>query len=400
MIQDNNFNEIINSRNLQDAISVRKNRIQKSAGFSLVEVMVAMVIGLLGIVVMLQIYSNFEAQKRTTAGGDDAQNTGAIALYGLQRDIQQSGWGISATGVPGCGLTLPASGAVPARTIVMAPVTINPASGVIPAADANTDTLLIVYGNGNGGQEGDTVTAAPPTGMTGNNIYSVGSPNEFNINDRVISMPQVQPAPCSLALDKVTAVAGANITVGTGVAGMTNGKLFNLGQAPHIFAYAIRSGNLTVCDYWGSDCSDALKITDKTVWVPIATNVVSMKAQYGHDMLTAPIAALPSAPPYPTYRIDIFDQATPTTTCGWMRTPAIRLALIAQNGQSRQAGVTAAAPTWGGSVTVAGAPPVPGNTATPISLTQVSNWQSYRYKVFETIISIRNITTQWVQPGC
>ena len=53
-----------------------------AAGFSLVEVMVAMVIGLLGIIVMMQMFSVFEGQKRTTTGGDDANSSGAVSLYG------------------------------------------------------------------------------------------------------------------------------------------------------------------------------------------------------------------------------------------------------------------------------------------------------------------------------
>ena len=149
------------AKNFQDVastIAMMKNRIHKSAGFSLVEIMVAMVIGLLGMVIMLQVYTNFEGQKRTTAGGDDAQNAAAIALSGLQNNIQQSGWDI-ASGVLGCNLTLPASGVLPARVVPIAPVVINPPINVIPLGDVNTDTLLIVYGTSNGGQEGSRLSS-------------------------------------------------------------------------------------------------------------------------------------------------------------------------------------------------------------------------------------------------
>ena len=64
---------------------------RRAAGFSLVELMIGLVIGMVAIVVMMQVFSVSEGYKRTTTGGDDAQNNGAIALYGLQRDIQQSG---------------------------------------------------------------------------------------------------------------------------------------------------------------------------------------------------------------------------------------------------------------------------------------------------------------------
>ncbi len=70
--------------------STRSHRHEQ--GFTLVEIMVAMVIGMLGIIIMMQMSSMFESQKRTTTGGDDALNAGAIALYGLQQSAQQAGY--------------------------------------------------------------------------------------------------------------------------------------------------------------------------------------------------------------------------------------------------------------------------------------------------------------------
>jgi prepilin-type N-terminal cleavage/methylation domain-containing protein len=49
------------------ASTTRKSAV--ASGFSLVEVMVAMVIALLGILVMTQVFSLFEGQRRTTSGG-------------------------------------------------------------------------------------------------------------------------------------------------------------------------------------------------------------------------------------------------------------------------------------------------------------------------------------------
>ncbi|MDO8464630.1 MAG: PilW family protein [Gallionella sp.] len=351
---------------------------KESAGFSLVEIMVAMVIGLLGMLIMLQVYSNSEAQKRITAGGDDAQNAGAIALYGLQRDIQQSGWGISSINLLGCNVLLPTG--VTLNSI--APTTINHAS--ITGQDANTDTLVIVSGNGNGGQEGDTVTSQ----LLGNTIYTVASPNEFAVNDRVIARPTALPAACTL--DTVTAVAGANVTVQTGLAGMTDGTLHNLGQTQKIRAYAIRSGNLTVCDYTINDCGLAANNGNTAIWVPIANNIVSMKAQYGRDTAANAMVG-----------VDIYDTTTPTTANCWINTSSIRIALVARNSQSTQAGVTAAAPIWEGTSTVAASAPLPANVADPIDISSSNaNWQNYRYKVFQTIVPIRNITVQGAQTGC
>ena len=43
------------------------------AGFSLVEIMVGLVIGLLATLVILQVFSVYEGQKRTTTGTADAR---------------------------------------------------------------------------------------------------------------------------------------------------------------------------------------------------------------------------------------------------------------------------------------------------------------------------------------
>ncbi len=51
-----------------------------AGGFSLVEVLVAMVIGLIGVVVMMQMFSLYEARRRTAASADDAIGTGAVTL--------------------------------------------------------------------------------------------------------------------------------------------------------------------------------------------------------------------------------------------------------------------------------------------------------------------------------
>jgi type IV pilus assembly protein PilW len=99
-------------------------------GFTLVEVMVAMVIGMIGIIIMMQVFASAEGQKRTTTGTGDAQSNGAMAIYTLQRDIREAGYGFNAMNALGCALALPAPAS---RTLTqLAPVIINPltAAGV------------------------------------------------------------------------------------------------------------------------------------------------------------------------------------------------------------------------------------------------------------------------------
>lgn len=109
---------------------------RRNQGFTLVEIMVAMVIGMLGIIIIMQMFALFEGQKRTTTGGDDAQNAGIIALYGMQQNIQQAGYCFSATAP-----TLTAVGTL--RPAMIDVSTLNNSS----LRDANTSTILVTFGN-------------------------------------------------------------------------------------------------------------------------------------------------------------------------------------------------------------------------------------------------------------
>lgn len=357
------------------SFSPRHKKNGHTAGFSLVEIMVALVIGMLGIIVIFQVFAIFEGQKRSTTGGGDAQNNGAIALFDLQRDIQKSGYGISSRNLLGCNVQLRAG--VTLNSI--APVTVNHAS--IPPGDANTDTLLIVYGNGNGSEEGDALIGAN---------YAVATPSSFAVNDRVIA----RLATCTPAyLTTVTNNNAPNLTVagnvdpaGTGVGNV----LYTMGSQPRILAYAIRGSKLTICDYMVNDCGIAADVGNPAIWTPIVSDIVNMQAIYEHDSVN------PTPAGQNSYIVNTSDKITPTTACGWVRTPAIGLALVARNGQYEKTVVTTADPTWGRGM----GGPFTINVVNNPNGTAVANAGNYRYKVFQTIVPIRNIAWQGVQPGC
>jgi type IV pilus assembly protein PilW len=380
-------------------------RDKSSAGFSLVEIMVGMAIGLLGIIIMLQMLSFSENQKRTTSGSNDAQNGGAIALYGLQRDIQLSGYGISGQNsgntpnLLGCSLQLRAGVTLNA----LAPVTINYATIPAAASDPNTDTVMVVYGNSNGSEEGDSISAQ--VSQTNYTAGTAGTPIFYNPNDYVIAQYAARQAICSLFMDRVTAAYPpltnpvivttgiANITT-TNTSGSASPMLYDLGQSPTIRVYAVYHGNLTVCDYTASDCGSAANVGNTAIWVPTAGNIVSMRAQYGRDTTAGTMDGM----------VNIWDQTTPTTACTWARVPSVRIALVAIGSYS-SATVLTVAPNWDGTTAAAAAAPLPANVATPINLTQIpilgtTSWQNYHYKVFQTAVPIRNISMQGVIAGC
>lgn len=348
-----------------------------AAGFSLVEIMVGMVIGMFGIIIMLQVFSLAEGQKRATASGGDAQTSGAIALYGLQRDMRQSGHGITDAKLAACNVTLRAG----VTLNLMAPVTVNHAS--IPAGDASTDTLLIVYGNSYGTPQGDGITAQPAT-----TTYTMQTASSFIAGDRIIAAPKTRATPCALSLDTVANTASPNVFPTTGVAAMSGGTLFNLGQSPKILAYAVRSGNLTMCDYMVNDCSAGGSTGNSAIWIPIANNIVSLRAQYGRDT-NNPMDGV----------IDTYNQTALALACDTAKVSSIRIALVARAANYEKIAVTAAAPSWEGStVQVATAPTNPAAVAIDVSAN--ASWQNYRYRVFQSVVPLRNIAWQGAVSGC
>lgn len=66
----------------------------RQKGITLVELMVALVIGLVAALVIQQVMANFEGVKRSSSSGADAQVNGAVALMTLEREIRQAGYGI------------------------------------------------------------------------------------------------------------------------------------------------------------------------------------------------------------------------------------------------------------------------------------------------------------------
>ncbi len=343
------------------------------SGFSLIEIMVGMVIGLLAIIIMMQVFAVSEERKRTANAGSDAQNSAVIALDGLQRDIGQSGYGFSMTRLLGCNLQLPFGAPVP-----LAPVIINPPVAVIPAGDANTDTLLVSYGLGNDQPEGYNVLSQSGT------TYTLIGTTMLRVGDRVIAAPAACGA--TLVLGTVQAVNASVVQLSTSAAGT---GLFNLGATPRFLAYAVRNGNLVVCDYMAANCGDATAATlaNPAIWRLVAENIASLRAQYVQDTSGPPMDGT----------VDTYTQTTPVNACQWARTPAIRLALVARSAQFEKENVTLAAPQWSGSTSptpvVIGVPTNPDGT--PDAL-----WQRYRYRVFETVVPIRNVAWMGVVSGC
>jgi type IV pilus assembly protein PilW len=63
-------------------------------GFTLVEILVGLVLGLIAIIIMYQVFATFEGQRRTTVGSADAQSAGHLSMYMMEREVRLAGLGL------------------------------------------------------------------------------------------------------------------------------------------------------------------------------------------------------------------------------------------------------------------------------------------------------------------
>jgi type IV pilus assembly protein PilW len=315
--------------------------------------------------------------------------------------MRQAGGGISAFGILGCSLSYTSSSDSAAITLsAMGPLTINAA--LIPAGDGNTDTLLIISGNSSSPSEGDPTTATSVAGA-----YEVTTASNFSKGDRIIAAESTRPDTCALILDKITAISSATLAVTTGVAGLDSGSIvYNMGSSPTIKAYAIRNGNLTVCDYLRYDCGSTsyTKTLNTTVWVPVVSNIVSLRAQYARD--TSGISGSTSTM---TGVVGTYDQTTPGSSsdstsiavyCRWARIIGTRLAVVGRSTHYDKDKPTTSEPTWAGTTkntSTSSTLSTLNPTALAIDLSLLSNWENYRYKTLESSVPLRNIIWQGSQ---
>jgi type IV pilus assembly protein PilW len=114
----------------------------RAAGFTLVEMMVGMLIGLVAIIVMFQVFAVSEAQKRTTAGAGEAQQNGVTSLFLMERDARMAGYGLGYLPLLGCKTNfyyVPTNSVYSFRLL---PINIvNGAGGTAP------DTVTFLYGD-------------------------------------------------------------------------------------------------------------------------------------------------------------------------------------------------------------------------------------------------------------
>lgn len=374
---------------------------RRARGFTLIELMVAVALGLFATLVIAQVFLQSEGNKRSTTDGADAQVAGALALFTIQRDIEMAGYGMA--DMPDA-LGCPVTGRYDGTTVSgfqggaapLVPVLITTGAG-------NASDSISVWSSGkqnfslpmkltethdNGGTtfvvastmgvaSGDLLVAVPATWATSGDgcavMAATSSSSDSNTN-------------ISHAVANKWNVGAASITPTLGFA--AGSTLLNLGATPLRRTYSVNTTNwsLQVADFLPSSASRSVRNQ--------FPQIVLLKAMYG--MATAQEGAVAT-----------YQSNSPTDNNGWKLVRAVRLVIVARSAQFEKEAVTRVHPEWEVGPQVPAASACTANASAKCLTLNVSasapgdftdaagattpNWQHYRYKVFDTVVPVRNM---------
>jgi type IV pilus assembly protein PilW len=378
---------------------------RRSLGLSLVEVLVGVAIGLIGVVAIFQAIAVWSRHTSTTTAGGDAQVAGTLALFNIERDLKQAGHGFGAAAMQVMGCTVAATDTTPARVFNfgLRPVEIAASAGGAP------DQINVLYGDSSfyaGANSGDPLEGSfdNATATTKKLLRRGGfKPGDLAV---VAVNPGASAATATCQLVQITddtdpdgytvahstsafvsfyaASAPASVSRFNSVVapGAVSGTMYNLGPDPRLDVWSIQNNRVLVR-------SDTIHATAP---IPIGEGVINLKAEYGVDNDgdgTISAAEWQTAAP-----------------ADWRRVLAIRVAVLVRSRQFERTGDAGAA---SGVMAVTPTANNPYYFSDPVNrrflMTNVdgtadnlgdtdavpNNWRFYRYRVYERVIPLRNM---------
>ncbi|HEU5294059.1 MAG TPA: PilW family protein [Burkholderiaceae bacterium] len=374
-------------------------------GMTMVELMVALLLGLVTTYFIAQVFAVAEGHKRTATFGTDAQINGAVGLNTLRRHALNAGYGITSVvetlGCPIYGQFGTAGSTTPAPAMVVAPLLIT-TSGV---AAEPSDSVSILTST-------KSTFAAPVRIKATHKAPDVTEPAAFKVigsvgvkeDDVILAMPMAwdNNNQCHLFTVKSDTSSPDTTLSASTIPHVPAGSASSWNSAPNSAWPANKFVEGDVIVNFGKIRRMVFGVSGDTFQVVTWTQdgignaellnsgVVLLKALYGRDTDG-------------DGRVDTYDTTTPATNADWRRVLSVRMVMVARSGQREREIVTTAEPSWdvGGDVNVSYVK-VPGGAATacaagggacklPLPLSHLSDWQYYRYKVFDTAVPVRNL---------
>lgn len=365
-------------------------RARRQLGISLVETMVGLALGLLVTLVITQVWGTFESQKQRTISSSSAQVNGLLALTELEQDIRNAGAGLTDSAAFNCTniYSYYASGAtvvspIPAYTgsMAMAPVQITDGG-------TGSDTLTAKRSGDFLGAVPATLTQAMPSSSSELNLNSTAGFALGNVvlaidsaagNCTVMLVTQVQAA-----AEKLQHNPGGTVTYNP-----ANSFQNSNGWPAYGSAAKIEKVGQLVTHSYGVNSANQLTLNDLSNPLTSATavltaDIVSFKAQYG-------VANAGSQ--------DVNSWVSATAATGWntldstkvKRIKAIRVVVVARSGKREAADVSLPCTNGAGMVVNANGPCVWSDSEPVVNFSANSDWKKYRYRIYQTIIPLRNV---------
>lgn len=373
-------------------------------GMSLVDVLVGMVIGLIGMIVVFQSFNAFEGQKRTTTVTNDAQESGLMGLSTIEREVRLAGYGMFYQNDTICTGYRQWVNNNPVELTNFLPVVIT------NGASDSPDTITLAFSTSGFGATPSQVQVDFKGGIPevvvdntiSNKVYKAGDYILVGRTGQACTRLQVSSIrtdplnPKFLAL-KVEAGSTApanppadklNLLLPAG--GYTNDRIrptvvANMGQMRRV-SYAVNidannNGNLQVED-----------LTAGTAPIPIAAGIVGLQAQYG-------ISATTNSQEVTSWVNATGSWANPAFA-DQGRVKAVRIALVARS-QLREKDelqgldVTCTNNSGNNDKGPCAWRDTTANPAPIFDLSAKSDWKHHRYRVYETIVPLRNVMWQY-----
>jgi type IV pilus assembly protein PilW len=386
------------------------------AGFSLIELMVGLTVGLIVILVVTQTLAIFEGQKRTTTSGADAQQSGLLGLFSIEQDVRMAGVGFNSIPTFSCVNFYSSyqqsstATAVQGSGFTPVPVLIQDA-GTNPGA--NSDQIIVRTGANFAGSVPSRLLEPLLSTTTPFNLL-VERSYDFTNQDLIVL---VDPTFTNCTLMRVTAVTPLQrqLSVSSGQYPEFNPNPRPSGWPAQYPAqsWVYRVGTTAIGGVatrtFSVDANQSLQVVDSNPASSgiLASDIVNLQAQYGLSTAanTKDITSWVNA-------TGSFAPATLTGSGGVtdrQRIKAIRVALVARS-KNREGGLVTtqcaavdnAVPPTRPDCACQGATTnfgpcawrdIGGDAAPRIDLRSAAGdteWQHYRYKVYQTIIPLRN----------
>ncbi len=380
-----------------------------ASGFSLVELMVGMAIAMIMFLIISFVFVNFENQKRVTTLSSDTQSSGIMAIFEMEQAIRSAGAGIVSEDSFDC---LPATTYSYYKTAAGVETSPVPGYGqffapvVITNGASNASDMLEV-------RVGAPVANAAPTELaeafprTSTEIkvkrgagYPVGSVLMVS-NGTTCEVVEVESIPDAAQPNRMSIVPASGATWNPTVAYKTTNNWPDF-QKNGSYIYAPGdSGGMSFRTYT-VNASGQLQVVNSKAGTASSTDVlvgdvVRLHAQYG----------VSSAAGVQDIQKWVEPVQGGTTETNWnpasldankvKRIKAIRLVFVLRSPKLEAGNVT------GTCVNNAGTNNGPcawedtaADKAPLIDLSGDANWRRYRYRVFQTIIPLRNTITAGV----